>query len=945
MPAIVTIGVDGASSVQDILKTLPACCHGFFLQPFEDTYQGALKYYAATYAEKEFQRFLGENKIPTAINSVKTPTLQVTDEFRAAVPGSSYGKLESQTRLFRNTLLQAFKTVKGEEKEYFHNAYITVQAMTSRLNPASEKMCLDLKTRFGVGREEQLPPSVQADLKRIQEEGMTRMSGCIDLAHNQHELRKAKAQLKREKKSAVEKKAAGPGSAGKEPTLEKTVESVLKRREQARRDQKKAGQKKKGNILFSLDFSKHELLTNTHRQSLETSRTLQTERKGVKRKIIEEAANVLAVKSKRFCVAKLDTYPERFFQASLEAQELFFLMQCRRRTLLELRIMNYDVFKAHGVELPQHIEMSLAMNLKHLFVPNMSLSLAAPAWASAATRLRKEEYFRDWETTDERLPRYLEGFDHGVEWTEKGSAMLESGLAQGYRACLRTTEKLITRVPDRRDPPWEFTELQCRPSDLKRFMLLNHYMAFITDKNLGVAVVKRDRYLDELRKFLSDTSTFMQISEEDSQDGLDWVISTTNKFARNASLPVKIQEFLEREVCHDIPKFHMIPKVHKTPWKLRPIVPMHSYVTTRLAMVVHHYLHPMLREFPWICESSRKFTRDILTWEKKRDRYMPRLFTGDVVSMYTNIKNATLLAALRSFLREEGTYEEDLITFLCDAVRFLNESVLFQASGQVFWQKSGVAMGLACAPTLANLFMGIWERRIGVDKLFQFYRRYIDDIFAVTKGEVLNDLVSIPGLELTWESMVSIPFLDCEVHLHDEEICIRPYSKPLSHYQYIPWSSSHPLHVKRGLVKTELLRFSSLSGKRAYFDERKKKFHEHLAARGYPERALKAWMKQVQWRDPTIAPLPRNKEGTSRALFAESKYNPFWEQASLQPVWDAFLTEITQWPGEPVPVAFEKLTLSLQRSPSMWDLLRRLNRDMLADFATLPPNAKHQSER
>ena len=33
-----------------------------------------------------------------------------------------------------------------------------------------------------------------------------------------------------------------------------------------------------------------------------------------------------------------------------------------------------------------------------------------------------------------------------------------------------------------------------------------------------------------------------------------------------------------------------IPKIHKNPWKIRPIVPMHSYVTSTLSIVLHHLL-------------------------------------------------------------------------------------------------------------------------------------------------------------------------------------------------------------------------------------------------------------------------------------------------------------------------------------------------------------------
>ncbi len=35
-------------------------------------------------------------------------------------------------------------------------------------------------------------------------------------------------------------------------------------------------------------------------------------------------------------------------------------------------------------------------------------------------------------------------------------------------------------------------ELSCSPQQVRRFLSLNQYMAFITDKNLDIAIVKKD---------------------------------------------------------------------------------------------------------------------------------------------------------------------------------------------------------------------------------------------------------------------------------------------------------------------------------------------------------------------------------------------------------------------------------------------------------------------
>jgi hypothetical protein len=297
--------------------------------------------------------------------------------------------------------------------------------------------------------------------------------------------------------------------------------------------------------------------------------------------------------------------------------------------------------------------------------------------------------------------------------------------------------------------------------------------------------------------------------------------------------------------------------------------------------------------------------------------------------MYTNILTSHLLEALRKAMRKSSV-PKSLRKFILEAVRYLNGNVFFQFDGQVFQQKYGIAMGLACGPTLANLFMAIWERYINVEEMFLFYRRYIDDVFALTSGEDPTDSVRVPGLVMDWESKDNIPFLDVEVHLHDgTEVCVRPYTKELSHYQYIPWNSGHPVHVKRGLVKTELLRMSSLSAKPWYFDEKKKRLHTMLRARGYPEAALKAWMKQVRWRDPLERrPAHRSGDDPRPPLFVSSEYNPAWAQVKLGPVWDEMLREMISWSEENLP-PWKSMMMSLQRTTNLWDVVRRANRRLL----------------
>ena len=132
----------------------------------------------------------------------------------------------------------------------------------------------------------------------------------------------------------------------------------------------------------------------------------------------------------------------------------------------------------------------------------------------------------------------------------------------------------------------------------------------------------------------------------------------------------------------------------------------------------------------------------------------------------------------------------------------------FSFNGQHFLQTHGTAMGTRMAPSYANLFMGNFEQ-LAIEnaplKPFVWWR-YIDDIFMIwTEGEdnlktFIKYINSIhPAIKFTHEysnsSNQSLPFLDVQVHLNNNQIQTDLHTKPTDKYQYLLKSSCHPAHI------------------------------------------------------------------------------------------------------------------------------------------------------
>jgi hypothetical protein len=103
-----------------------------------------------------------------------------------------------------------------------------------------------------------------------------------------------------------------------------------------------------------------------------------------------------------------------------------------------------------------------------------------------------------------------------------------------------------------------------------------------TDKNLGPAIIERDEYIRRaLQDHLLDQSTYRQLSETAANHRIKAItVSIGNflgRFFNNKDFTTSsVRKFLQRSLTESnkdpFGYFYMLAKIHKTPWKTRPII-------------------------------------------------------------------------------------------------------------------------------------------------------------------------------------------------------------------------------------------------------------------------------------------------------------------------------------------------------------------------------------
>ena len=141
----------------------------------------------------------------------------------------------------------------------------------------------------------------------------------------------------------------------------------------------------------------------------------------------------------------------------------------------------------------------------------------------------------------------------------------------------------------------------------------------------------------------------------------------------------------------------------------------------------------------------------------------------------------------------------------------------FAFDDRFYDQIDGVSMGSPLGPTIANIFMSNFEEKVfdSYDgNLPIFYRRYIDDVFAVFNDyddcqlflEYMNNQNDNIKFTLETENEDCLPFLDVMITREcDGSVSKSVYRKPNFSGLVMQYDSFVPAYYKKGLVNGLIL--------------------------------------------------------------------------------------------------------------------------------------------
>jgi hypothetical protein len=398
------------------------------------------------------------------------------------------------------------------------------------------------------------------------------------------------------------------------------------------------------------------------------------------------------------------------------------------------------------------------------------------------------------------------------------------------------------------------------------------------DKNLGPAIIERDRYIElAFRDHLSDATTYQRLLPDEAAAAIETNKSLLQIWLLRHAVELNKQEhgyisYHSDAVTDPLPYFYLTMKVHKSPLKTRPIVSFSGSLFHSLGVWVDTHLQAVAKSFPSYLQSSFDLKTDLDSLNLPPNC---RLFTADATSMYTNINTDAAITAIHDYIMHNQAQFPNLpLTPLTAALKLIMKHNVFQF-GDTFWkQLMGTAMGAPPAPTYANISFGTHENTFLPtyrDRL-AYYKRYIDDVFgiwichedpatdATLWAQFQTALNAWHGLEwITSPRSATVIFLDLTISLQGSNLHYILYEKPLNLHLYIPPRSAHAPGVLFGLIAGSIYRAKTLCSSTSDADELILKFWHQLRARGYPASSIRPLFEQALRHEPA----PLTEAGTN----------------------------------------------------------------------------------
>jgi len=421
------------------------------------------------------------------------------------------------------------------------------------------------------------------------------------------------------------------------------------------------------------------------------------------------------------------------------------------------------------------------------------------------------------------------------------------------------------------------------------------------DKGGAVVIMDRKLYIAEGMRQLSDPIYYKELDTAIFPESVGLINELVQQLLNKKFINDRQYEFLKATPNSKQRHFYLLPKIHKdfNKWpnskmpQGRPIVADCSSESYNISSYIDYWLQPLAVSHEAYIKDTYDFVekiRDVEVCEKDL------LVTGDVTSLYTNMKiDLILLTVQEAFNETPNPARPD--TEILQLLELTLKRNDFEFNDRIFLQICGTAMGKTYAPSLANMYLKKFDKaaKYGFRINPKLYWRFLDDIYLIWPGsrqelaeyqDFLNSIIDGIKVELKARDRI-IEFLDTQVYkdLNADGRWVlktKPFFKPTDTHQLLHAKSFHPRHTTRGILKSQFIRFKRIASSLEDYNEAARTLGAVLSKRGYSSRIFRR-LKLDVWHHFDIQRKKETRKSEEQILPIITRYDRV--QSSLNHEW------------------------------------------------------------
>ena len=298
------------------------------------------------------------------------------------------------------------------------------------------------------------------------------------------------------------------------------------------------------------------------------------------------------------------------------------------------------------------------------------------------------------------------------------------------------------------------------------------------DKCDTTVIMNTSHFVELAHQHLSNSNTYQLLTEDPTQE----VVVRFNQYILDCKMRGVIsQQELERLLLPDntsTQTMYFLPKFHKNPLKLRPIIACTNGPTRTASAFLDKLLQPNMKNTKFYFKNSMHLINILSNNKIPINAY---LITLDIESLYTNISRDQAIIKFTKIFNDHPQ-----LVFLVDLLKFVLKNNIFEFDMLTFTHTCGLAIGTKLTPALATIYIGQLEEAFLSDRAIKpdLCVRYVDDIFLIwahTLDEFDTFMAELNDVQERINFMSEISkencnFLDLTIH---KSPTLKKYGPPL----------------------------------------------------------------------------------------------------------------------------------------------------------------------